>query len=144
TGDAERNRQLFAEHKLSCPVLLQNDGEVAKVYQANGAPTGYLINADGKIASGLAIGAEALLKLASQPPQELPLTPTFSPSDGEREKAGANGVGRANRLSNRSLARSKIKRNGLKSGTPAPDFRLPRVDGRGELTLSSLRGQRVL
>ena len=64
TGDAEKNREFFVEHKISCPVLLQSDGEVAKAYQANGTPTGYLINADGKIASELAIGAEALLKLA--------------------------------------------------------------------------------
>ena len=117
---------------------------MAKVYQANGTPTGYLINADGKIASGLAIGAEALLKLASQPPQELSLTPTLSPSDGEREKAGADGAGRANRFSNRSLARSKIKRDGLKAGMPAPGFRLPRLDGGGDFTLSELREKRVL
>jgi len=45
---------------------------------------------------------------------------------------------------NRSLANSKIKRNGLKAGTPAPDFRLPCLDGHGELTLSELLGKRVL
>jgi peroxiredoxin len=49
----------------------------------------------------------------------------------------------ANRFNNRSLARSKINRSGLKAGTRAPDFRLPRLDG-GELSLSELRGQRVL
>src|SRR6266487_1129876 len=47
------------------------------------------------------------------------------------------------RFGNRSLARSKIKRDGLKAGTPAPDFRLPRLDG-GELSLAELRGRRVL
>jgi len=52
--------------------------------------------------------------------------------------------GRANRFGNRSLERSKLKRDGLKAGTPAPDFNLPRLDGRGELTLSELRGKRVL
>jgi peroxiredoxin len=51
---------------------------------------------------------------------------------------------RANRFSHRSLGRSKIERNGLKAGTPAPDFRLPRLDGRGELALSDLKGRRVL
>jgi len=49
-----------------------------------------------------------------------------------------------NRFSNRTLAKSKIKRDGLKAGTPAPDFRLPRLDGRGELGLSDFRGRRVL
>src|SRR2546423_213511 len=43
----------------------------------------------------------------------------------------------ANRFSNRSLARSKINRSGLKAGSPAPEFRLPRLDG-GELSLAEL------
>jgi len=51
---------------------------------------------------------------------------------------------RADRFSNRSLTRSRLKRDGLKAGTPAPEFRLPRLDGRGELALSELRGRRVL
>ena len=47
------------------------------------------------------------------------------------------------RFGNRSLARSKIKRDGLKAGTLAPEFRLPRLDG-GELSLAKLRGKHVL
>src|SRR6266545_8036127 len=43
----------------------------------------------------------------------------------------------------KSLARSRLNRDGLKAGTPAPNFRLPRVDG-GELSLEEFRGQRVL
>jgi peroxiredoxin len=49
----------------------------------------------------------------------------------------------ANRFSNRSLARSKVKRDGLKAGTPAPDFRLPCLDGT-ERALHDFRGRRVL
>src|SRR5437762_13620141 len=49
----------------------------------------------------------------------------------------------ADRFANRSLARSKINRSGLKAGTPAPDFRLPRLDGRGDLSPEELRGPRV-
>src|SRR5207244_4115705 len=49
----------------------------------------------------------------------------------------------ASRFGNRSLARSKIKRDGLKAGTPAPGFRLPGLTG-GELSLTALRGRRVL
>src|SRR6266516_2250935 len=55
TGEAEKNRQFFAEHKVGCPVLLQNDGEVAKAYQVNGTPAGYLVSAEGRVASELAI-----------------------------------------------------------------------------------------
>jgi peroxiredoxin len=50
---------------------------------------------------------------------------------------------RANRFSNRSLARSKLKRDGLKAGEPAPDFRLPCLDGT-ERSLQDFRGRRVL
>ncbi len=120
TGEAENNRKLFTEHKVACPVLLQKEMEVAAPYKAHGTPTGYLINPDGKIASELTVGGEALLALAR--PQ---------------------GPALAGRFSNRSLARSKIKRDGLKAGTLAPDFRLPRLDG-GELSLKELRGRRVL
>ena len=45
TGNAEKNRQFFREHKITSPVLLQKDNEVATAYQANGTPTGYLIDA---------------------------------------------------------------------------------------------------
>jgi len=58
--------------------------------------------------------------------------------------AATNGQNdRANRFNNRSLARSKIKRDGLKAGTPAPDFRLPCLDGT-ERSLQDFRGRRVL
>jgi peroxiredoxin len=50
---------------------------------------------------------------------------------------------RENRFGNRSLARSRIKRDGLKAGTSAPSFRLPRLNG-GELSLEELRGKHVL
>jgi peroxiredoxin len=51
---------------------------------------------------------------------------------------------RGSRFRERSLVRSKIKRDGLKAGTVAPEFSLPRLDGRGELALSELRGRPVL
>jgi peroxiredoxin len=140
-GDAEKNRQFFTEHKITAPVLLQTDSEVAKDYQANGTPSGYLIDAEGKIASEIALGAEALLALAD------------GKVESRKQKAEIRGRpeggsvpaddARASRFNNRSLARSKIARNGLKAGTPAPLFRLPRLDG-GELALEDLRGHRVL
>jgi peroxiredoxin len=136
TGGAEANRQLFKEHQLTCPVLLQKQVEVAAAYKANGTPSGYLINAQGKIASELAMGAEALLALAAGDSEAGPRLPEAA--------TGNNGHGRESRFGNHSLARSKIKRDGLKAGTLAPDFRLPRLDGRGDLGLADLRGRRVL
>jgi peroxiredoxin len=130
TGDVEANHQLFNQHKVTCPVLLQKEMEVVTAYKANGTPTGYLINSEGKIASTLAVGGETLLVLAKG--QGVKGTEQEPVSDG-----------RVSRFSNRSLAHSKIKRDGLKAGTQAPDFRLPRLDG-GELSLGDLRGQRLL
>ena len=49
----------------------------------------------------------------------------------------------ASRKPNGSLGKSRLRRDGLAPGTPAPDFRIPRVDG-GELSLSQFRGQPVL
>src|SRR6266571_6935614 len=59
-----------------------------------------------------------------------------------RGERGGEGQ-RETHFGNRSLARSKLKRDGLKAGTSAPSFRLPRLDG-GELSLEELRGKRVL
>ena len=140
TGDEEKNRQFFAEQKLERPVLLQKEMEVATAYQANGTPSGYLISAEGKVASELAMGAEALLALAAEAPD--PKSEVGSQKSEEDQSFVASAA--PSRFSNRSLARSRIKRDGLKAGTPAPDFRLPRLDGRGDLSLENLRGRRVL
>lgn len=125
TGDAEENRKLVKEHGIRCIVLLQEQMEVATQYRAQGTPMGYRIDAAGRIASELAVGAEHLLKLASSAPAPI-------------KKATKKGS-----KDNPSLARSRLNRNGLKAGAVAPDFRLPRIDG-GELALAELRGQRVL
>lgn len=126
-GDPEANRRLMAAHGIRCPVLLQQGNEVSELCKARGTPTGYLIDEQGKIASPLAIGARALLDLAGSKPAE--------PSD-------LAGDVRPN-VGTRDLSRSRIQRDGLPPGTPAPDFTLPRVDG-GEISLSQFRGRRVL
>src|ERR1051326_4789924 len=131
TGEEQANLKFFDEHPMSSPVLLQKDKEVGSTYKANGTPTGYLIDPEGKIASELAIGAEALMALG-----EGKAANRMQNAEIERE--------RTSRFSQRSLARSKIKRDGLKAGTPAPDFHLPRLDGRGDLSLADFRGSKVL
>jgi peroxiredoxin len=136
-GGAEANRTLFEQHKVSCPVLLQKESEAAAAYKANGTPSGYLIDPKGRIASGLAMGGEAFMEL-------LQLNAENGKQKAETDQAGGNGDGPASRFKSRSLPKSKIKRDGLKAGTVAPDFRLPRLDGRGEMELNDLRGRRVL
>jgi len=43
-----------------------------------------------------------------------------------------------------SLARSKIERNGLKSGTVAPGFKLPLANGSAEVALADYAGERLV
>jgi peroxiredoxin len=122
---------LVEQHGVRLPILLQDAGEVAELYRVSGTPMGYLIDAEGLTASPLAIGARALLELASARPREV---------GGEAAAQPGNGYSRG-RFG--SLAASRINRNGLPAGAVAPAFRLPRVDG-GELTLDQLRGRPVL
>jgi peroxiredoxin len=131
TGDAEENRKLVEQYGIRCLVLLQEEMKVASQFRAQGTPMGYRIDGAGRIASELAVGAEPLLKLATSKPlhPHQPETTNGSAANGHPDDP--------------SLARSRLNRNGLKAGTAAPDFRLPRVD-EGELSLADFRGQRVL
>lgn len=132
TGDVEQNRQIVKQFGIRCVVLLQEKMEVASLYRAQGTPMGYRIDAAGRIASQLAVGGEALIKLAAAP--ELHQL---------RPAANANGSVAHHHEPDSSLARSKLNRSGLKAGAEAPEFRLPRIDG-GELSLADFRGQRLL
>jgi len=76
-------------------------------------------------------------QMSADPPPQLPSHPTGEGDQRPDERS------RADRFSNGSLARSRIKRDGLKAGTPAPDFRLPCLDG-SEHSLQDFRGRRVL
>jgi peroxiredoxin len=126
TGDPEENRQLARQHDIRCPVLLQEQMEVASQCQAHGTAMGYLIDEQGRIASEIAVGSQGILALSDPS-----AAPTVS-ANGHREHRG-----------NRSLAYSRIQRNGLASGTPAPGFTSPTLDGT-ELSLEQFRGRQVL
>jgi len=128
TGSAVENRRLIEKHHIGCPVLLQEENEVGQQYQATGTPMGYLIDAQGRIASPIAAGAQALLTLAARPP---------ATGNGRRftEPRALKGA--------LPLSKSRILRTGLPRGAQAPDFTLPRVDG-GSLSLGEYQGRSVL
>jgi peroxiredoxin len=80
TGSLETNRELVEKAGLKCRLLLQTETEVGSQYLANGTPMGYLIAADGTIASPLIVGADAILAVASGRAPAVPATP-MPPSD---------------------------------------------------------------
>jgi peroxiredoxin len=132
TGELDANRKLVAQHGIKCLVLLQNQMEISGQYRAQGTPMGYRIDAAGRIASELAVGAEKLLQLAAG----------RHPGPSAADAAG-NHSGHQAQHPDPSLARSRLNRDGLKAGAVAPTFQLPRIDG-GELSLADLSGERTL
>ncbi|MGH3994150.1 MAG: redoxin domain-containing protein, partial [Pseudonocardiaceae bacterium] len=59
TGDADRNR----ETGLKSPVILDSGFNVGRSFGASGTPSAVLVGADGKIASGLAVGGPTVISL---------------------------------------------------------------------------------
>lgn len=119
-GDEDSNRALAEEHGLSCPILLQEAGKQLPAFAGLGTPVAYLVDEEGRVASPLAVGAN-----------EVP------------ELARSVAAGRKRLPSERSLAESRLEREGLKAGTEAPAFELEDVRG-GTVALEDFRGRRVL
>ena len=119
-GSPESNRALLEEHGLRCPVLLQRDAETVEGFARMGTPVAYLLDEKGRVAKPVAVGAREVPELAD-------------------EAAG----GRRRLASERPLDESRIEREGLKAGTPAPPFELPDLAGR-EVSLAEHRGRRLL
>jgi thiol-disulfide isomerase/thioredoxin/uncharacterized membrane protein YphA (DoxX/SURF4 family) len=61
TGDAERNRAMG----LQSTILLDQGFSVGRAFGASGTPSAVLIDADGRVASSVAVGAPAVLSLAT-------------------------------------------------------------------------------
>jgi peroxiredoxin len=60
TGTAEENRAMG----LTSPVVLDSDGSAMRAFGASGTPMGVLVDADGRIASSVVVGAEEVMTLA--------------------------------------------------------------------------------
>jgi len=125
-GDAESNRKLAAQHGLTCPILLLKGGGSPEHLQQMGTPVAYLLDPEGRVARPCAVGAEEVPALAR--------SAVATEADGRdpRRLPGAQ-----------PLNESRIVRDGLKAGTPAPAFRLPDIHGR-TVSLDDYRGRRVL
>jgi len=120
-GNAEANRELAAEHGLKCPILLIKDSPAEKIlaneiFQYCGTPSAYLLDEQGKVSRPLVFGMDEVLQVA-------------------REAGGA--------IRRRPVTQSRIEREGLKAGTPAPQFNLPSIGGE-TVSLEQYRGRKVL
>src|SRR2546426_3548233 len=127
-GNAEANQKLAAEHGLNCTILLLKDSTAEKylseeVFKYCGTPSAYLLDEQGQVAQPLAAGMTAVVALARKA------------ADGAQPKKAA--------VRKLPLSESRIEREGLGAGTPAPAFNLPDIHGQ-PVALEQFRGQRVL
>jgi peroxiredoxin len=122
---ADANRLLAAEYGLNCPILLMDADSplVQGAFRHQGTPVAYLLDGDGRVERPLAVGGDAILAMARD-------------ASGERPK-------RKRLPGERPLSSSRLVRDGLKAGTPAPPFRLPNLQGE-TIALEDYRGRRVL
>ena len=59
-GSEEANREM----ELTSPILLDQNFAVGRAFGASGTPSAVLVDAEGKVASGVAVGAPAVMELA--------------------------------------------------------------------------------
>jgi peroxiredoxin len=120
-GDVETNRRFAAAHGLACSILLRDGSEPLEAFRGLGTPVAYLVDEHGRVAEPLAVGADQVPVLARQ----------------------VLGSAKKRLPGQKSLRHSRIEREGLKAGTPAPVFTLPDIDGR-QVSLEDYRGRWVL
>ena len=141
-GDRTVHMRLAEQYGWNFDVLIEDGWQVASSYGTNATPTAYLIDRGGRIASSLAVGAPGIAELAKievgvgngHGGPDLTAESLGPKEAAAAEKARAAGLG---------IRESKLNRNGLAAGTPAPNFTLPDLAG-GERTLADYRGRRVL
>jgi len=121
-GSEEANRGKIGQHRLK-HVLLQKGREIAEAYLVKGTPSAVLIGIDGKIASFLAMGSQAIASLVAKAAGTQPIA-----------SASANG---------RSNGASPAGPVGLRIGQPAPSLKLPDLTGK-MIDLSSFKGRETL
>lgn len=123
-GSQKANHVKIGEHRMKY-VLLQKDREVAAAYKANGTPGAVLVGSDGKIASFLAMGSQAIADLIATGTGTVPAV--LVPTNG-RYRNGSE------------LPTVPAE---LRTGDPAPSLKLSDISGK-IIDLSSFRGRETL
>jgi peroxiredoxin/uncharacterized membrane protein YphA (DoxX/SURF4 family) len=116
TGEVERNREL----ELSSPVVLDSGFNVGRAFGASGTPSAVLVGADGKIASGLAVGGPTVISLLKN---EAPNLLDASAAGADEPDAPA-------------------APRGIPMGGKAPKVQLPDLEGK-EVNLDEIRNGRT-
>src|SRR5215216_1300257 len=114
SGEVEQNR----EQGLTSPVVLDSGFSVGRAFGASGTPSAVLVGADGKIASGLAVGGPTVISLLRN---EAPNLLDASAADQPDEPAAPRGV---------------------PVGGKAPKVQLPNLEGK-EVNLDEIRNGRT-
>jgi peroxiredoxin len=118
TGDVERNR----EQGLTSPVVLDAGFNVGRAFGASGTPSAVLVGADGKIASGLAVGGPTVISLLrNEAPNLLDASAADEGHPEGQEPAAPRGV---------------------PVGGKAPKVQLPDLEGK-EVNLDEIRNGRT-
>lgn len=122
-GDVDANRSMLDKHGVDAPMLVVGQTSVPG-FEGVGTPAALLVDGDGKVASPRAVGAGEVPALIEELVQQA--------------RPGRNGLRGA-----KPLSESRLVRDGLKPGTPAPVFSMADVWGQ-PFSLADLRGKRVL
>ncbi|HET8522098.1 MAG TPA: redoxin domain-containing protein, partial [Thermomicrobiales bacterium] len=130
-GKPEANKAKAAEHGLS-RVLLQQDREVAQLYEAYGTPSAVIVRPDGTIGSPLAGGAEAIRNLVSKSTGTLSIAAAPVPP---RPAAQPQPAPAGNGAPAPAAPRAAV-------GAAAPVVSLPDVNGK-TVNLSDFKGDRT-
>ena len=141
-GEVEENKTKAQEHGLT-NVLLQEDWEVSASYEVNGTPSAVLIGPDGKVASPVAGGEEAirtLLAHAVGDRAQLPMQPQQPQAQGEPQGQPCPNCGKVHPNGNGAQAAMSA---GAKVGENAPDLKLPDLKGKN-VNLAGFKGSETL
>jgi len=135
-GGADTNRRKGRDRPLK-HVLIQADREVAEAYDAHGTPSAVLVNLDGRVASDLAHGSEAIAALVERvvkPPLAVHHVP-----------ATANGIPTVRQAvhPNGNAGQGARGPAGSRVGEPAPALTLPSLAGE-PTRLSDFEGHELL
>ena len=132
-GERDANLDLVETHGWRGDVLIETGWGVASAYGVHATPTAYRIDAHGSIASHLAMGVDGVIELLGL---HTPLTARSLQMRQESATERAREAGLA-------ITPSRIQRNGLAAGTPAPDFMREDLHG-NPVRLTAMRGRSVL